>query len=297
MEALQTLVRAVITISLVALVFSVGMDATPKEVASLVRQPRRLLAALVAVNLVTPVAGAVLIAVFPLSAPAKAALMLMAVSPVPPFVPAKVMRGGARRDYAYGLYATLAVLAVIIVPAMVAVLSRIYGVRIAISPVEVAREVVSIVLLPMSAGLLTRWRFPRFAERAAPQLAKAATAFVVVAAVLIVGSLWRSLWGMVGHGLVAAAVLMTVVAVSAGHLLGGPEPNDRTCLAVTAATRHPGLALMIARVNDLDRRTSFAILLLLLVSFVAVAPYYAWRKRRSRQAACSGSPADGGGRP
>jgi BASS family bile acid:Na+ symporter len=238
--------------------------------------------AVLAVNLVTPVAGAVLIALFPLSAPAELGLMLMAVSPAPPFLPGKVMRGGAQRAYAYGLYATLIILAVAVVPAMVALLSRFYGVRLAIGPAEVARQVAVTVLLPLGAGVLARWRFPEVAERAAPVIGRIALLLVVAAALVVVVALWPKMWALVGDGTVAAAMLMVVAALVAGHLLGGPAPSDRACLAVTAATRHPGIALMIARANDLDKRVSAAIVLVMLAGFVAVAPYYVWRRRTSR---------------
>jgi BASS family bile acid:Na+ symporter len=284
MEALQHLIRSVIALSLTALIFSVGLDATVKEVTSLFRQPKRLVSAIVAVNVATPIAAAALIAIFPLSGASKLGLMLMAVSPVPPFTPAKVVRGGAQREYAYGLYAALVVLAVIAVPVTVALLSRIYGVPVAIGPAEVAKEVAVAVLLPLCAGLLARWRFPAFAERASPVIAKIALVLVVAAALFIAVALWPKMWALVGDGTVAAAVLMVVAALAAGHVLGGPARDARAGLAVTAATRHPGIALMIARANDLDKRVSVAIVLVLLVGFIAVAPYYFWQQRRLRRA-------------
>src|SRR5262249_42127581 len=39
-----------------------------------------------------------------------------------------------------------------------------------------------------------------------------------------------------------AIAILTFGGLAVGHLLGGPEPGNRTCLAVASCTRHLGLA-------------------------------------------------------
>jgi predicted cobalt transporter CbtA len=46
-------------------------------------------------------------------------------------------------------------------------------------------------------------------------------------------------------GMVALVVLL-LLAVAIGHLLGGPHPDDRTALAIACATRHIGVAVVVA---------------------------------------------------
>ena len=63
---------------------------------------------------------------------------------------------------------------------------------------------------------------------------------------------------------------------------GGPEPNDRTVLAISSAARHPAIALAIATANFPDQTLApAAVVLYLLVSLIAAAPYSLWRKRVS----------------
>ena len=51
-------------------------------------------------------------------------------------------------------------------------------------------------------------------------------------------------------------------------------------LALSAATRHPGVAMAIASANFPDiRETVPAIFLYVLVSAIATAPYFMWRKK------------------
>jgi BASS family bile acid:Na+ symporter len=283
MGSLHHLVLLLLALSVAAIELSIGLDATLEDVTTLVRQPLRLLKAMAAVNLVTPLAAAVLIAVLPLTPASKLALMFMAVAPVPPFAPAAALRGGARRAYAYALYVTLVVLAIAVVPAMVEILARVYGVDIAIGPIAVARKLGVAALLPLAIGMIVRRRFPAFAARAAPVLAKLGMGLVVVAAIGITAALWPRLATLIGDRTALAAILMVVTALVAGNLLGGPDPDDRATLGVTAAMRHPGIAILIATANREDKQVELAIVMVFLAGLAAVLPYQVWLMRRLRR--------------
>ena len=53
--------------------------------------------------------------------------------------------------------------------------------------------------------------------------------------------------------------LLALVTLAGGHLLGGPVPEDRTALAVASSMRHPGLAMMIAKVELPDQQIAAVI--------------------------------------
>jgi bile acid:Na+ symporter, BASS family len=281
MQGVLHLVAVLVTLSLAGLNFGIGLASSPRDIAPVLRQPGRLLKAVVAVNLVTPLAGAALIALFPVSPASQAAIMLMAVSPVPPFVPEKAMKVGAHRAYALALYVTLVVLAVVIVPVTVSILARLYGRAVSISPTAMAGRLGLGVLLPLAIGMALHAKFPGLAERAAPVLTRIATGLVVIAVLPIVVMLLPKLAALTGDGTVAAAILMVVAALVAGHLLGGPDPQDRATLAITAAMRHPGIAMMIVTANAAGKLVSLTIVLVLLAGLIAVAPYPMWLKRQA----------------
>jgi len=63
-------------------------------------------------------------------------------------------------------------------------------------------------------------------------------------------------------------------------MLGGPDPNDRTVLALSNATRHPGVAIGIAHAaGSDDPNVVAAVFLSLLVAIVVCAPYTQLRRR------------------
>jgi BASS family bile acid:Na+ symporter len=76
-------------------------------------------------------------------------------------------------------------------------------------------------------------------------------------------------------------VVFALVGLAAGHLLGGPDPENRIVLALSTATRHPGIAIAIAAANFPDQKAApAAVLLYLIVSALVAKPYLTWVKRR-----------------
>lgn len=286
MSALQSLIPLIFTVSLAALVIAVGMDAGWDDLLHLFRRPLLLVKAILAVNVIVPLAAVLLVFVFPLTPIAKAGVLLMAVSPVPPLVPGKELKVGAGKPYAYGLYVALILLAIVFVPLTVAIVARLYGADVAIPPSMIARNVALTVLAPLAVGLaIGRLAAPAFVHKFVPILRTVAMILLLLALIPMLVVVWPAMLHLIGNGTVLAMALTAAIALGAGHLLGGPNLPDRAALAVTAATRHPGIALMIATANNADKRVQAAIVGMLLVGLIVSIPYQLWLKRRAPMAA------------
>jgi len=283
-DLLHTLIPIALTVSLSALIVAVGMDAELSDLLHLFRHPLSLAKAVLAVNVIVPVAALLVVYLFPLSPAAKAGVLLMGVSPVPPLAPGKELKAGASRATSYGLYTALVLLSVVIVPLTVEVIGRIYGRDVVLPPGSVARNVALTALLPLALGLGIRRLAPAFAARAQPLVSRAAMLLLVVVLIPLLIGVWPGIVGLIGNGTLAAMAAVTAVALVAGHLLGGPGLADRGALAFAAATRHPGIALMIASANTADQQVTAAILTFLLVGLVVAIPYQVWLKRRASRA-------------
>jgi bile acid:Na+ symporter, BASS family len=112
------LIPLVIQTSILLLVFGLGLHATLEDVTYLFRRPGLLVRALLAMGVVVPFVAAVLAAVFDLYPPVEIALLLLAVSPVPPILPGKQLKLGGHASYVYGLLVTAALFAIVLVPLM-----------------------------------------------------------------------------------------------------------------------------------------------------------------------------------
>jgi BASS family bile acid:Na+ symporter len=87
----------------------------------------------------------------------------------------------------------------------------------------------------------------------------------------------RSQGSVMRQGTLTAIVIITLLGLAIGHLLGGPDEDDRTVLAFATVSRHPGVAVAVASLTD-QPLAPVGVLLAVIVSELAVVPYKRWRK-------------------
>ncbi len=280
MQALLQIVPILVALSLAGLVLAVGLNSSPGDLRYVLVRPKALVRAILAVLVIPPIAAGVLLPTLPLPTAVKAAVMLMAISPVPPLVPGKELAVGGRKAYAYGLYVAMALLTVVSVPAVLAIVARIFDRDVTIPWAAITRTVLIGVLIPLAIGCAIRRLAPTLAERSWRLVYRLSLALVLLAFAPVLVIAWPSVIEQIGNGAVAVIALVTLIALAGGHLLGGPALGDRATLAVASSVRHPGIAVMIAGASGMDRSVTAAVLLFLLVGLVVSLPYTVWVKRR-----------------
>jgi BASS family bile acid:Na+ symporter len=277
---LAHLMRLAITASVLLLVFALGLRATTEDATYLFRQPARLLRGFLAMGVIVPVVAAALAALLDLAPAVKIALLATAISPVPPILPGKQLKLGGRSRYVFGLLVAASLLAVVFVPLAIGVLGWLFGREVHVGAGVVARIVGITVLLPLAAGLAIHHMAPNVAERVGPWASKLGTLLLLAAVLVVLIAMGPAIQSLVGDGTVLVITAMVAAGLLAGHWLGGPDPDDRTALAIASSMRHPGVALAIARLNFPEERlVPAAVVLFLLVNVIVTLPYGAWRRR------------------
>jgi BASS family bile acid:Na+ symporter len=262
-------------------VFALGLNAGRRDATYLFRNPGRLAQALSSMFVVMPLFAATLASVFDLHPAVKIALIALAVAPIPPLLPKKAMKAGGESSYVIGLLVAAALLSIVFTPIAVDLFGKAFGTPARISPLAIARLVLLTVIVPLGAGMLVRRLAPAFAERAAKPIALVATVLLIASVIPILFTAWPAIESLTGNGTVLAIAAFVLVGLAAGHLLGGPDPEDRVVQALSTASRHPGIALAIAHANFPEQKlTPAAILLYLIVNAIISIPYLDWRKRR-----------------
>lgn len=279
MESLQELIALALRASVFGTVLAVGLNASMEDATYVLRRPLVLLRSLLAVSVVVPAFAALLAALLPLTPAVKIGIVLMAVSPLAPLVPAKELRLGAHKAYVDGLLVAIAVLSIGMVPLTVAILASVFGRDTAISPGAVAGLVITSMLAPMAIGMAVRAIWPAQAKRAAPFVGQLATVLLVVSVLPVLFRVAPAIWHLIGNGNVIAIAIVCAVGTAAGHFLGGPDPHDRVALALSCGTRHPGVALLIAGANQSEPAVKASILLFVIIGLLAAIPYQIWVKR------------------
>jgi bile acid:Na+ symporter, BASS family len=279
---LASLVPAVLQTSIFLLVLSIGLTATPQDALMMARHPGKLLRMVVAMNLVVPAFAVAAALAFELHPTIEIAMVAIAISPVPPVLPIKAMQAGPQRSYAVGLLTAASVLSVAYIPLVVMALDRLFPSDLAMSPLVVAKAVSLSVLAPLAAGLLLRRLAPRLAERSARLVMRTAVALLALALLPVLVGAFPRVVSLIGNGTLLALAALVVAGLVAGHLLGGPAPEERSMLALASASRHPAVAVALAHANFPDDRLVVpAVLLYLIVCMVVTTPYLLWSRRRA----------------
>ena len=159
----QALVPLVIQISLILIVAAVGLRTRWRDLTYDIRQPRWLFRGVLAVNVVVPLTAVLMVLVLPIAPPVKAGIVLMAVSPMAPFVPARMLKAGARRGFASGEYFALILLAILVVPATLELIS-VFVPRDVSLPVSTVAWFIFVSLPLCAARLLVADLLPRHAN-------------------------------------------------------------------------------------------------------------------------------------
>lgn len=96
----------------------------------------------------------------------------------------------------------------------------------------------------------------------------------------------------IGQGNLVVIVIFIGFGLLVGHWLGGPDPGNRRALATATASRHPGIALLLAvGVFPDDEKIILGTVELYLISNIALTVFYQrWRNKVLARGAAENSP-------
>ncbi|CAN7674393.1 bile acid:sodium symporter family protein [Mesorhizobium sp. LjRoot246] len=277
---LADVIPMAINLSMALMVLALGLHASWSDATSLLRQPVLLARSFISMNVVMTVLAVLMALSFNLHPAVKLALVALALSPVPPILPGKQTKAGGSTSYVVGLLVTISVLSIVVVPLGIGAISGWFDLGIGVPAARIASVVLMSVVAPLVIGLLIRQFAPAFASRLARPLSTFATILLIAAFIPVLIKIWPALMAMIGNRTLLALAIFTLIGVAVGHVLGGPEPDNRTVLALASGTRHPGVAMAIASITFPDEKAVIAVVLWhLIVGAVVCIPYVNWRKR------------------
>jgi BASS family bile acid:Na+ symporter len=258
------------------LILAIGMQSTVDDLTYLWRRPRMLLKSMAAMYVLVPLAAVGLARLLPVPFGLKVAIVVVAISAGAPLVPRKLMPL-SNDAYVFSVIATSSLLAIVTVPLSLMAIGTLSGATPEITPGEVARLLGKAFLLPLAVGMGIRALVPGLSETLADILLKSGGIILTLGGLVLLVLGWPLL-REAGWISILALGLLTGVALAIGHLMGGPDPEDRTALAIACATRHLGIAVLVAAAVP-GQRTGVLVMSYLVASLLASIPYVQWRKR------------------
>ena len=168
-------VTLALEVSLGLLVFGVGLQASVEDTRFLIRHPGLFLRSLLSINVIMPLLALWMVMMFEFDVRVQVALIALAISPLPPFLPLKTNHVGGAAPYMVSLLAAESLLAVLLVPLTLWLFGTFFGMSLRIAPSTVVRIVGIGILLPLVAGIWLRHVRPTVADH----LAKPASALAI----------------------------------------------------------------------------------------------------------------------
>lgn len=275
------ILKIVAPLSVALIVFAEALGIAPKGVLAFLRdRPGVVLRSLIAALVLVPAAALMLIFILrPPPAVAVGLSILVACPPAPLMIKAATKKGGDAAFMAT-LHLSLALLAVVTVPAVLYALAVSLGFNALVDPASLLSILGKTILLPIGLGLAINALFPGWAHRAAPLLGKVGSVGLLIVVIAIAGVLYTSLLAMDAwsYGVIA---VVAVAALAIGHFMIGAQYGDkRTVLAVESAVRHPGLAIAIGTTNFTAQQT-LPVLVPCIVTFMLIANIYLFLRGRT----------------
>jgi BASS family bile acid:Na+ symporter len=269
--ALLVLVKVAIT----AIIFSIGLGSAFSDATYLLQRPALLLRSLFAMYVAVPIAALLVATLIPIDTTVKIALFVLAISSGAPLLPRK-LSGVGDRAYVFSMLIISSLVAIIVVPASLSLLAQRFGIPTEIGALDVALLLAKAFLLPLLAGMIIHAIAPVRSTWIANRLLPIGGFALTLAAVALLGLNWEVLFQMRGPGIIAL-LLFIMAALAIGHCVGGPEPNQRTNLAIACAARHVGVAAVVATMIH-GPRTLVLIAAYVITSAIVSLPYLFWRR-------------------
>jgi bile acid:Na+ symporter, BASS family len=279
----KELVSILAQAALFLVMVSFGLQSNARGVLAAMRNTDLLVRGVVAVNCVVPLVALICCLLLPISPEVKIGIVVMAVSPLAPVLPAKMRGATFDTSACVGIYVALILLAVIFVPLTIGLISAFSPVHASVDVISLAKLVLLSVLAPVAIGIAVGTFAPALAKKGAKIATILGFGGLALLVVLVLYKSAGATLALIGDGSVMAIAITVLAGVVAGHLLGRPDPGRSHALALAAGIRHPGIAALIAKENFTDPKVMLAIVLFLLTSVVVATAYNVWSARRIKK--------------
>ena len=275
-----TILKLVLLLGVVLLVVAIGIRARLEQPLLLLRRPALALRAMLAMYVVLPAFVLMLAWLLPLREGVGAVLLAYAVSPVLPPWAKKGTAVGGQADYVMGLQVLSSVVALLVVPLMIWIVYRVFGVETALDPLAVEKVLLVTVAVPLALGIGLARLWPHAAPRLGALADRVGMVVLLLGAVALLVVHGRAILGVIGQGTFVVTLLVIAFGLLVGHLLGGPDAGNRGALASATVSRHPAIALLLASGAFPEHESTIVgtVLLYLLAALLVPIAYERWRK-------------------
>ena len=253
----------------VASMLAMGLGLTVGQIVAPLRNPVRVVSALVANFVLVPLLAFVIVKALDLDQPLANGLIVLATAAGAPFLPKLVQ--GAKGDIAFGvgLMVLLMIVTIVYMPLVLPLLLP----GVSVDAWAIAQSLIVVMLIPLAIGLAAKALWPEDAAGWQPMFAKASSLAIMVLLVVGIGLNVANILGLIGTRGLIALLVFALGSMAIGLAVGGREPAGRSVMLLGTTMRNISAALVVAAGNFAGTTTVPFILvgaiLLLLITLPA----------------------------
>jgi BASS family bile acid:Na+ symporter len=265
---LQTGAKAAVLVFVVSSMLAMGVGLTVRQIITPLHNRRLIVLALVGNFALMPLGAVILSTVLRLDQPLGVGLLLLGTAAGAPFLPklAEIAKGNLA--LAVGLMVLLMVVTIGYQPLVLPFLLQ----GVSVNPVKIARSLVLLMLLPLSAGLALKARYEKAAARVKPMLDRVSSLSLVLLALLISVANIRNVLDVFGTRGILAGIIFIVLGIGIGWFLGGPEVDTRRVLALGTGQRNIAAALVIGSQSFDDPKVVVMVIVVAIIGLLILMP-------------------------
>ena len=265
-----------VVVFVVSSTLGVGLSLTVGQILAPLKNARLLVLSLAANFVLAPLVALGLWRLLGLDEPLGIGLLLCGLAAGAPFLIKLAEFAKADLAFAVGLMVLLMVVTVGYLPLALPFFLE----GITVNPVNIARSLIMLMLIPLAVGLLVRALRPGTADRIRPTVGWISNISMILVVVLTLAGHFKSVLSVFGTFGVLAAIVYTVVCVGIGWLLGGPATSTRGCWHWGRRSETPPPHSWSPDRTSDDAKVIVMITVVLIVDFLMLLPFARMLARR-----------------
>ena len=286
MELLSKAVPIAMFAFVVSSMLAVGLSLTIRQIMDPLRNGKLVVFALLANFVLMPLGALGIARLLRLDQPLGIALLLLGAAAGAPFLPKLAGLAKGNLAFAVGLMVLLMVLTVAYMPLVLPLLLE----GVSVDPVQIARSLLLLMLLPLGVGLAVNARFGSFAEKLRAPLNRISSVSLTLLIVLLLVTKIQNVIALFGTRGILASILFLLAGLGLGWLLGGPGFGTKGVLALGTAQRNIAAALVVGGKNFDDPNVLVMIVVVAVVGLLLLMPLARVLGTRSTEQLAENSP-------
>ena len=246
----------------VSSMLALGLSLTVSQIIQPLRNFRLVALALVANFVVMPLIAVALSKVLGLEQSFAIGLMLLGCAAGAPFLPKLAQLSKGDVAFSVGMMVLLMVVSVGYLPVVLPMLLP----GVTVDPLQIAKSLVLMMLLPLSIALLTKAQADAFAAKVKPALDKLANLGLIVLLVCTIAANIDKVMAVFGTMGILAGALFIVAGYVVGWLLGGSNMAEKKVMALGTSQRNIAAGLLVASQSFSDPKVVVMVVVIAVLS-------------------------------